>query len=677
MRSEFLHRAQHAIQDEDLQRALDQNAERRGLGRDRAFASLPDMHGLRASAHAIRIDVIERLPEMLARFTQKLERNGWHVHHAATALEACEHILRIASDHQAERVVKSKSMVTEEIALNRALEEAGIEALETDLGEYIVQLRNEPPGHIITPAIHLLREEVAETFVEHLGIDFTTDVSALNQAARRTLRQAFLGADIGISGVNFGVADTGMICVVTNEGNGRMVTALPEVHIAVMGIERLVPSLTDLAVMLQLLPRAATGQVLTSYASWIRSPRRRNDLDGPAIRHLILVDNGRNALRHSRLQEALLCIRCGACLNACPVYREIGGHAYESVYPGPIGSVVSPGMLGLERYGHLARASTLCGACREVCPVDIDLPTLLLRTRDVYIQQVKQPMLFRFGMRAFHWISRSPARYLLALKTASLLTKLSPAADGWIKMLPGPLRAWTEYRDFPPFQRRPFRERFRRPVHRRDAKAPEPAAGPVPSTPLSMAAPRTGLMDRFGGSLAGVDGQFRTCREADLGVEIIQLLKDWAMGPMLIDPMVSARYPRMVDVLRAADIEILNPFVYLGADRSKALAGLDGAPVGVTLGLGALADSGTVIVGQDHENAAVSSLLPGMHIALVPSDKFYDSLANWIQACGEEVLAKYQSLTLITGPSRTADIEMTLTIGVHGPERLAVIAVKE
>ncbi len=278
-------------------------------------------------------------------------------------------------------------MVSEEIDFNHALEAAGIQVVETDLGEYIVQLRGERPSHILTPAVHLRRGQVGQLFHDKLGTPYTEDIPEMVATARRVLREVFLTADIGVSGVNFGVAETGTLCLVTNEGNGRMVTSLPPVHVALMGIERLVPTLDDLALFLSLLPRSGTGQKLSVYTSLIHAPKRLTDVDGPPERHLILVDNGRSAMRNSPLAESLYCIRCGACLNACPVFREIGGHAYIGLdgsiapYPGPIGSVVSPGLLGCGNFGQLAQASSLCGACQEACPVDINLPELLLRVR--------------------------------------------------------------------------------------------------------------------------------------------------------------------------------------------------------------------------------------------------------------------------------------------------------
>jgi L-lactate dehydrogenase complex protein LldF len=676
MRARFLRRAARAIEDENLQRALDQNAKNRVAGRNIAFNFLPDISQIRNRAHDIRASVVEQLPKLLDAFSRNMESNGWVIHYAASARDACSQISRISAEHHIRIAIKSKSMVTEEIHLNQVLSEQGIEVIETDLGEFIVQLRGEPPGHIITPAIHLMREEVAQTFVEHLGIEFTTDVADLNQAARQNLRQAFLKAGIGISGVNFGVVDPGVICIVTNEGNGRMVTTMPDVHIAVMGIERIVPSLEQLATMLQLLSRSATGQILTSYVSLIRSPRRADDLDGPSTRHLILVDNGRNTMRQSSLKSALLCIRCGACLNACPVYREIGGHTYESIYPGPIGSVVSPGLFGIEKFGHLAKASTLCGACREACPVDIDLPTLLLRTRDQYIRMAKQPALYSLAMRAFRWVNSSPGRFVFAIKSAALLTRLFSSADGWIKKLPGPLGAWTEYRDFPRFHSHLFRDRFE-PVEKRYVSVTNPVKkAPTESTKVDKDCSQSPILDRFKSALELVDGEFHLCTAADLGEEVIGLLEDQSIGSVLVDPEVTARFPQLVKTLEGTGMEIQIPVLDGTTNRDLRKAELDRASLGISVALGALADSGSVIVAQDSQNGAVTSLLPNTHLAILPKSEIFDSLMDWTLSSGIAEFTDKQSITIITGPSRTADIEMTLTIGVHGPGRLIILAVE-
>src|ERR1041384_6180518 len=381
--AEFRGRIRASLANEVLQIALDGNAERRVNGRIAAFASLPNWREKRQQAHAVRADVIEHLEEYLEQFVHKAEENGIVVHRAKDAAEAIKIVLDIVEPNGRLQespvrkpilVAKSKSMVTEEIELNHALEAQGMRVVETDLGEFIVQLRHEKPAHIITPAVHLRRSDVAQLFHEKLGIPYTEDIPTLTNTARKVLREVFLTADVGISGVNFGVAETGTICVVSNEGNARMVTTLPPIHIAIMGMERLVRNLDDLALMLSLLARSATTQKLSVYTQLIHSPFPGQQ------RHLILLDNGRSQLLNSPLKESLLCIRCGSCLNACPVFREIGGHASNSTYSGPIGAVISAGLDG-EDFIPLAQASSLCGASKEACPVDIDLPKLLTRVR--------------------------------------------------------------------------------------------------------------------------------------------------------------------------------------------------------------------------------------------------------------------------------------------------------
>src|SRR5258706_5337104 len=389
----FRKRIIESINNETLQIALDNNTERRLKGRAIAFESIPDWRERRQRAHKIRANVIDHLDEYLGKFQSNAEKNGVVVHPAKDAAEAIQIVLEISGVRKlapaiatASRrnpkvlIAKSKSMVSEEIELNHALEKEGIKVVETDLGEYIVQLRHERPSHIITPAAHLRKKQVAQLFHEELGIPYSEDIPTLTATARKILREVFLTADIGISGVNFGVAETGSVCVVSNEGNARMVATMPPVHIALMGMERLVPNFDDLALLLSLLARSATGQKLSAYTQVLNKP-----LAGQQ-RHIIVLDNGRSRVRNSPLKESLYCIRCGACLNVCPVFRELGGHAFIgsdlsiAPYPGPIGSVISPGLLG-ENYVQLAQASSLCGACKDACPVDIDLPKLLKRVR--------------------------------------------------------------------------------------------------------------------------------------------------------------------------------------------------------------------------------------------------------------------------------------------------------
>jgi L-lactate dehydrogenase complex protein LldF len=347
------------------------------------FPDADELSALRTLGESIRRYNLSRLPQLLEQLEANLTRNGIHVHWAETPAEANRIILDIAQHRQAKLMVKGKSMVSEEIGLNHALVAEGIEALETDMGEYIVQLAGETPSHIIMPAIHKTKQQIAALFEEKLpGVAYTENVDELISIGRKVLRRNFAEADIGLSGVNFAVAETGTICLVENEGNGRMCTTVPKVHVAVTGIEKVVEKLEHVPPLYSLLTRSATGQAVTTYLNLISSPRKPGEKDGPEEVHLVLLDNGRTqAYADEQLRATLQCIRCGACMNHCPVYARIGGHAYGTTYPGPIGAIVSPHLLGLGATYQLATASTLCGACAEVCPVRIPIPDLLIRLR--------------------------------------------------------------------------------------------------------------------------------------------------------------------------------------------------------------------------------------------------------------------------------------------------------
>src|SRR6266516_2914652 len=374
----FAANARAALVDTQLRGALRNATSLFAKRRLAAAEGLKNWEGLRTEARAIKDEVLLHLDKYLDQFVANAEKFGAQVHWARDAAEANQIVCRLAGERGARQLVKSKSMVTEEIHL----EAAGIEVIETDLGEYIIQLAGEAPSHIIVPAIHKTKKQIAELFTAKLGIEPTDDVDRLTSAARRVLRQRFAAADMGISGVNFGVAETGTILILENEGNVRLTTSLPRTHIAVMGIEKILPRFADLDVFLKLLPRSGTGQQLTTYQSLITGTKGRPDDEGPAELHIVLLDNGRSRmLAHPVTRQALACIRCGACLNACPVYQQIGGHAYGSVYPGPIGAVITPQLSGLAKNSQLPYASSLCGACREVCPVKIDIPQLLLHLR--------------------------------------------------------------------------------------------------------------------------------------------------------------------------------------------------------------------------------------------------------------------------------------------------------
>lgn len=454
----FAQRVEIAFQNPDRLAAVRRAAMGYYEKRQILLQTLPDPDATRDLARQIRAHTIAHLDDYLTQFEANVIGNGGQVHWARDAAEARRIVNEIAAGAGARLIAKSKSMVTEEIDLNASLQAAGIEVVETDLGEFIAQQAGDRPSHIVVPVLHLTRQEVGEIFTRTLGTPYTDDPSDLNDIARARLREVYLTADVGITGCNFAVAESGSICLVTNEGNGRMVSSLPPVHIALMGMERIVPTLADLSVMLQLLARSATAQKLSVYTSLISGPRRPSEPHGPRESHIVIVDNGRTRALAGDLAEILYCIRCGACLNSCPVYQTISGHAYGSVYSGPLGSVISPILGGMPAFAELPHASTLCGACKEACPVRIDLPTLLLRLRRETVEQRQSPGWMMAGMGFYAATASQPGRYNLATRLAGWASSL--VGGGWYRgQLPGPLSAWTRFRQFPLFARRTFQRR--------------------------------------------------------------------------------------------------------------------------------------------------------------------------------------------------------------------------
>jgi L-lactate dehydrogenase complex protein LldF len=423
-------------------------------------SAFPMMDALRSRARAIRLHSLSHLDRLLGQFADRVESAGGHVHWAGDAVEAREIVAGILDRAEARLVVKSKSMVSEEIEINDHLEAAGLDVVETDLGEFIAQLAGDSPSHIIAPVLHMTRQDVGRLFADKLGVSYTEDPFELNRIAREYLREVFLRADAGISGVNMAVADSGSVILVTNEGNGRLTTTAPRTHIALMGMERIVTSWTDAAVVLETLARSATGQKLSVYTSVITGPRQPGDPDGPEDLHVVIVDNGRSDVLAGDTAEILACIRCGACLNVCPVFRTTGGHAYGTVYSGPVGSVLTPGLLGMEPWWELPFASTLCGACEEVCPVRIQIPRMLLALRARAAAEGRLPGWLERGMRRYAGTVTKPSRWARAKRWAHRLGRLV-GSGGWIRRLPGPGRGWTVSRDFPEPARQSFADWWR------------------------------------------------------------------------------------------------------------------------------------------------------------------------------------------------------------------------
>ena len=468
--SEIHELAEKAMASPHLQEAYRSSTLRLYSHRIAALTEVPGFDQLRDRGRALKHEVIEHLDYYLEQFAERVESNGGTVHWAITGQDACRIIVEIARRAGATEMVKAKTMVGEEIELNHALDAAGIRGVETDLGEFIVQLAHERPAHIVAPAIHKTRGDVADLFAAQVDPNRTEEPEQLTHVARRALREMFRKADMGLSGANFAVAETGTIVLVENEGNIRLSTTAPRVHVVLMGVEKLIPRFADLAIFLRLLARSGTGQKLTGYTSLLDGPRRAGE-DGPEETHVVLVDNGRVAtLADSKMREALFCIRCGACLNACPVYRKIGGHAYGCVYSGPIGALITPQFVGIERARELPFASSLCGACREVCPVRINIPDLLLHLRSKAQSETKaprpkhSPVAERTSMRLWAWVMKNPRVYALGGSLARLAqrTFLPDARRGWIRKLTTyPLSRWTDGRDLPALASKPFRARWK------------------------------------------------------------------------------------------------------------------------------------------------------------------------------------------------------------------------
>lgn len=425
----FRTNAAQALRNATLRGAMRNATDTFTIKRADALSGVP-VEEWREQASAMRLHVLDNLSDYVDRFEKNAARAGARVHRAKDSQEASKRIGSILKDHGIESVVKSKSMVSEEIHLNNYLETQGVRVVETDLGEYIIQIAGEGPSHIIVPAIHKDRRQVGKLFAEKLGCEYSDDPAVLTRIAKKILREEFLSAKAGISGANFAVADSGSIVLFTNEGNGRMCTTLPPLHIAVLSIEKMIPSLADLPKFIRLLPRSATGQILTSYMSVITGTRKPGESTGAEEMHIVLVDNGRSEIVDGEYREMLKCIRCGACLNACPVYRMVGGHAYGTTYPGPMGIVLTTLLDGMEKANPLLDATTLCGACGDVCPVKVPLPQLLRRLRERRVEEGLTPKLEQTGMAGFGKIVKSPFLFHLGQTAGHFLwpvaTKIGP-----------------------------------------------------------------------------------------------------------------------------------------------------------------------------------------------------------------------------------------------------------
>ena len=457
----FNERGRRAIQDRGLHDAVEHFTKKSVVSRNAVLNALPEAPELRERAYRIKQETMAHLDRYLEQMADAIEGRGGKVYFARDGEDVVRYVADLARRRGAKVIAKSKSMATEEIELNRRLEQdyadLGLEIVETDLGEWIAQLAGDDPSHIVGPILHMNREQVAEVLSGVAGKKLPPNVEDLTRFARQRLREKFLTADIGMTGANFGVAETGTVVTVTNEGNARLVTSVPPVHVIVMGIEKLIPRLTDLSVFVQLLARSGTGQKITVYTNFVTGPRAEGELDGAEEMHLILLDNGRSELLGTEFEEALYCIRCGACLNVCPVYRQTGGHAYGSTYSGPIGAVITPLLKGDEEARDLPHASSLCGACSEACPVGIPLHDLLLKLRNRQVEEGLASRPQRAAFKVFESTMRRPALYKISGKAGRAAQK-PLLRDGSVRPVSGPMSGWTGSRDLPPLAKKSFRE---------------------------------------------------------------------------------------------------------------------------------------------------------------------------------------------------------------------------
>jgi L-lactate dehydrogenase complex protein LldF len=461
----FKANARKALDDVNIQKAMG-NVEKGFIGkRLDAISGIPEFEALRNNARDIKNHVLKNLDLYLEHYEERVTAAGGHVHYAVDAEEARQIILKICKDLNAKTVTKGKSMISEEIEINTALEKAGMEAIETDLGEYIIQLRGEIPSHIIAPAVHTTKEQVEAEFRRvHTHLDplrNLDDPTTLLAEARQVLRDKFIQADVGITGANFLVAETGSSIIVTNEGNGDLTQTLPKAHIVIASIEKIVPTLEDVSQILRVLARSATGQEMSVYTTLSTGPKRSDDPDGPSNYHVVILDNGRSNMLGTEFEEMLRCIRCGACMNHCPVYHAVGGHAYGWVYPGPMGAVLTPTLIGVEKGGHLPNASTFCGRCESVCPMKIPLPKMMRHWREREFERGLSPATVRSGLKLWSFFATKPALYGFLANIGMKALHMMGKDKGKFASLPL-AGGWTKVRDMPAPQNGSFQAQWKK-----------------------------------------------------------------------------------------------------------------------------------------------------------------------------------------------------------------------
>ncbi|HIE6601819.1 TPA: LutB/LldF family L-lactate oxidation iron-sulfur protein [Proteus mirabilis] len=455
------------VHDQIMQKAVANAQETIGRNRQKMVDELGHWEDWRDRAAQIRDHVLANLDAYLYQLSEKIEQYGGHVFFAQTKEEASQYILNIAKEKKAKKIVKAKSMVTEEIGLNPVLENAGINVIETDLAEFILQQAKDAPSHVVVPAIHKNRAQIRQIFHDKLGYNGSDTPEEMTRFVRQNIRDDFFTADIGITGCNFAVAETGSVCLVTNEGNARLSTTLPKTHIAVMGMERIAPTFKEVDILITMLARSAVGLRLTGYNTWLTGPKENDNVDGPEDFHLVIVDNGRSKIIGSEFKDILRCIRCGACMNTCPAYRHIGGQGYDSIYPGPVGAVLTPLLGGYKDFKNLPYVCSLCTACDSVCPVKIPLSNLIKKHREVMVEQGITPTTERNITRVFNYVNRHPMLWKVGMNMGAHATKWF-IKEGKAPLNIGAIKAWTEARNLPEGDGESFRSWFKK--HQKEEK---------------------------------------------------------------------------------------------------------------------------------------------------------------------------------------------------------------
>ena len=670
--------------------------------------------GARDTAAEIKWDAVNHLDRYLEEFVSKLEARGVKVFWARDGHEARDYIVRVARENNVHSIIKSKTMTAEEIHLNDTLEKEGFDVVESDLGEYIVQLRREPPYHLVFPAMHLTRQQISDLFQDKLGSEPTNNPEELTMIARRAMRKKFCEADMGITGGNFAVAETGMISITENEGNSRLTASLPKIHVSIIGIEKVLPKLSDLALFLPMLATAGAGQQLTCYNTLYSSARQPGEPDGPQQFHVVLLDNRRTQLlADAEQRDALHCIRCGACLNVCPIFKNVGGHSYGTVYQGPIGSVITPHLRGLHDWKHLSQASSLCGACTETCPVKINLHHHLLHNRR-NAAQAESYVSERFLYHSFAFVMQRPWLYQFAAKFARILEPLRRVVNGTIL---DPLRPWTKTRSFPSMARKSFREQWRErgnasemnprmdeqvpvedvshshnapPVSFRSDRAqtarevilgrirealqiaaPHPvSAVQQPASPQKWL-PKVGptveeQIELFRQNAEGLKAEFRVCadlKEATQFVRTLATSNGWKKIGLHKGELTSV-------VAKGLDLSKVE------TDAGYALNELESCDAGLTECEALVAQTGSVLISTVGSGGRALSVLPPHHVVLARRSQMVPDLTVALQKAREKYGDKFPSiLSFITGPSRTGDIERILVLGAHGPKKLTILLV--